>query len=532
MAQSSFQIVAQDPSVKRNGRILRAIVEIPAEHLAPGPRGHRVSVVDYDASTHTLYAPAPGEPADWSRSSDRELVGNPQFHSQNVYAIVVRTLNRFEHALGRRVAWAFDAHQIKVAPHAFAAANAFYSRQNESLLFGYFPSRRRGLIFTALSHDIIVHETAHALLDGLRARYRDPSTPDQAAFHEGFADVVAMLSVFSLPEVVDASLPKRRPATGWGLRQRFLVALAEQFGRETAGRPLRSPAGLRPSKRYLQCRDFAAPHRRGQILVAAIANAFLATWEHRIAAIERDRVRVIEEGASIAERLLTMAIRALDYTPPTDITFSDYLSAIITADQQTHTSDERYGLRERLLACFRAFGIGPAPSAALLDGTWRGVGADLNYSDMRFEAMQRDPEEVFRFVWQNRQRLGLHEHAYTSVESVRPCVRIADDGFVLRETVAEYIQVLRIKAGELTCLLPEIRKPAGLRDSTPITLYGGGALIFGQDGRLKYHIHNALTNGTRQTARLSHLWRNGSFEPAEGIECGRHARMAAKWRIA
>src|SRR5262249_34423159 len=91
--------------------------------------------------------------------------------------------------------------QLKVAPHAFAEANAFYSKRDEALLFGYFAGPK-GTIFTCLSHDIIAHETTHALLDGLRPRYLEPSSPHQAAFHEGFADVVALLSVFSIREVV------------------------------------------------------------------------------------------------------------------------------------------------------------------------------------------------------------------------------------------------------------------------------------------------------------------------------------------
>src|SRR5262249_12651541 len=141
------------------------------------------------------------------------------------YAIVMKTLARFEFALGRRIAWAFPGHQLKVAPHAFADANAFYSRRDEGLFFGYFPGRR-GNVFSCLSHDVVAHETTHAILDGLRERYTDPSSPDQAAFHEGFSDVVAILSVFALPDVVD-TLVDRSAGGGRGAAAGNLVALED-----------------------------------------------------------------------------------------------------------------------------------------------------------------------------------------------------------------------------------------------------------------------------------------------------------------
>jgi hypothetical protein len=116
----NLTIIAQDPSVKVGGKILTAEVQVPAEELMEGPRGFRVNVIDYDASTGALYQPADlrtGKDGIYrdpyslenrkrkkdGRRRDAELVGDPKFHAQNVYAIVMRTLARFEFALGRKM---------------------------------------------------------------------------------------------------------------------------------------------------------------------------------------------------------------------------------------------------------------------------------------------------------------------------------------------------------------------------------------------------------------------------------------------
>ncbi len=106
------------------GQPVWADVTIPHEAVAPGPRGYRVHVVDYDASTKKFNPPV-------MLPINTDDIGNPALHAQNVYAIVMRTLSRFELALGRNVGWSFDGgHQIHVAPHAFSGANAFYSRRD------------------------------------------------------------------------------------------------------------------------------------------------------------------------------------------------------------------------------------------------------------------------------------------------------------------------------------------------------------------------------------------------------------------
>jgi hypothetical protein len=258
-------VIAQDPSVRRGGRIVMGKIAIPREELREGPWGHRVQVVDYDASLDRYLRPKPPPIQDdpfTGKDPDR-LIGDPEFHAWNCYAIVMSTLASFEFALGRRIAWSFGGHQIKVVPHAFADANAFYSRQDEAILFGYFQGYK-DIVFTCLSHDVIAHETTYALLDGLRERYMDPSSPDQAAFHEGFADIVALLSVFAMPGVVeqiidlseDAENERREPLRRILISQlteerlfRGLLALGEQMGEEiqrVRGAALRHSGELKP----------------------------------------------------------------------------------------------------------------------------------------------------------------------------------------------------------------------------------------------------------------------------------------------
>ena len=54
---------------------------------------------------------------------------------------------------------------------------------------------RHSLVFTSLSHDIVAHEMTHALLDGVHPRFDKPINPDVVAFHEAFADIVALLTL-------------------------------------------------------------------------------------------------------------------------------------------------------------------------------------------------------------------------------------------------------------------------------------------------------------------------------------------------
>jgi hypothetical protein len=524
----------QDPGVRRNGRILTARVTIPYEDVEPGPIGHRVQVVDYDSSTQTLYKPAQLADGEGPPPRNADILGDPGFHAQNAYALVMRTLARFEQALGRRVSWGFRAHQLKVIPHAFEEMNAFYSREAESLLFGYYRGAN-GLTFMSLSQDIVVHETTHALLDGLRSRFMDPSSPDQAAFHEAFADVVALLSVFSFGEVLQELIERDAPdddtpaglirterAAMAPLMRSVLLGLADEMKAEAGlGRvgALRRSVEIEPDPKILARDEFQEAHRRGEILVAAVMRAFVSTWTRRLKSLGTiqgrylDVGRVAEEGATVADLILTMAIRALDYTPPIHLSFGDYLSAMLTADTEIRSSDSRYGVRGEMLTWFGRYGITPASETD--DGLWERSDLELGHEGVRFGSLQTDTIEMFRLVWENRAALHFDPTAYTQVSSVRPCTRVSpEDGFFLRETVAECMQYVSIRASELPRY--GLKRPPEMAEDTQLDLLGGSTLVLDEYGTLKFEIHNRLPSRTgdvrdRAQQRLNYLAANGFF---------------------
>jgi len=291
------------------------------------------------------------------------------------------TIRNFEKALGRKVLWSttkdFEfVKRLRIYPHALRGANAFYSPKQKALLFGYFEaSEEDGIhapgstVFSCLSHDIIAHETTHALLDGLHRRFIEPTHPDSLAFHEAFADIVALFQHFSFPEVLRHQLGKTRG----DLRQGNLLAkLAQEFGQALGNHGALRDA-LRDDPDPAAFATTMEPHDRGSILVAAIFEAFTMIFGGRASqliqlatagsgVLPRGRLpsllvdELAKEAAKTAEHFLNMCIRALDYCPPVGLTFGDYLRALVTADRDMVPEDP-HGYRIALIDAFRKRGI-------------------------------------------------------------------------------------------------------------------------------------------------------------------------------
>ena len=551
-------IVAKDPGFRLggpDGPMAFVQVAVPAEILAKGPTGYRIKVVDYNATERRAYKDVqtyqldtgelidPFSPRDGETLLDpdyqRRLLADPNFHAQNAYAIAMRTLGAFERALGRRVGWSSGGHQLHIAPHAFAQANAFYSEPDRALLFGYFRRANGSPVFTSLSHDIIAHETTHALLDGLRSRFTEPSGPDQAAFHEGFADIVALLSIFSLPPVVAAAIGEDGAVvlgkqtiklvaadklTPDAIRSSILLGMAKEVGQELADGErdaLRRSVEIRPETGAAM-RDDEDEHSRGEVIVAAMMNAFVDLWSERIAELgkfERDTYNlgaVVDQGVKLAGHLLNMAIRALDYCPPTDIDFGQYLASLLTADRELVPDDEHL-YRSAIRSSFHAYGIDVPSETCDEDGCWRRYPypGQLVYARSNYAAMTRNPDELFRFLWENRTKLGLSERAYSEVVSIDDSSRVGPDGITVHETVCQYVQRVDMFGAEFASVL-KAKRPDGMRTRDRFTAYGGGVVILDQYGQVKYHIANAIMDGERQRRRAQYLLDSGQLAVAGG----------------
>jgi hypothetical protein len=68
--------------------------------------------------------------------------------------------------------------------------------------------------------------------------------------------------------------------------------------------------------------------------------------------------RMAKEASLAADHVLNVCIRALDYCPPVDLTFGDYLRALVTADMDLEP-DDQFNYRTAFISGFRARGIFP-----------------------------------------------------------------------------------------------------------------------------------------------------------------------------
>lgn len=512
-----------------------ALINVPYEPLEPGPVGRLFAVEDYDDTARIQYRRVDlDDKSVLMRSGLTPTPSDPRFHQQMVYAVCSIVYASFCKALGRQLGWGFqrqeDSQHLRIRPHAGQQANACYDEIRGELRFGYYktdPNQAANAartlpgstVFTCLSHDIVAHEVTHALLDGLHRHFSQPSGPDMLAFHEAFADLIALFHHFSYREIVRAAIQRSR---GDLEKAPFLTGLARQLGhalgKNAALRSGIDSADPAQEPRQLYDENLEA-HELGAVLVAAIFEAFLVVYRRKTARYLRlatggsgvlpagelsaDLQEILADRVSkLAGQFLSILIRAIDYCPPVDLRFGEYLRALISADYDL-VPDDPWAYREALIDAFLRRNIYPrhvphlSEDALLWCPTRKRCGLikGLDFATLRFSGepgTAASPDELrrqacvlgefitrpdyleeFGLVADGDPRLGGDTVEPPTVESIRSSRRVGPDGQIVFDLIAEVVQIRQVRSGP---------------DGPGFRLYGGATVILGPRGEIRYVI--------------------------------------------
>jgi hypothetical protein len=406
-----------------------------------GPVTRRVAILDFHPETGEL---CPGvrfrAPVDENHHGTYELAekGNfeaPDFILVNVFTTVLSTLYMYEEkdALGREVEWAFGAPQLLVVPRAGEWANAFYQRESHSLQFFHFPATPTEsgpkTVYTGLSQDIVAHETAHAILDGVAPDLYHCLSPQSLAIHEAVADLTALLLALRSRKLREHLLAK---SGGSVSGENAFTRLAEQFGsaRDVTGRArqLRSLWNERnlnadddslDELNRLNQATRAEPHLLSEVLSGALYRVF-AHLHELYRAEQAGKKQSTEYSASgfalfvAGSHFKRLVLRSLDYLPPGEVSFADYGRAILASDQASFPEWPKG--RDALVAEFVRRGI-------VADAAELAVETDFEHPavrDLDLETLVASDWAAYDFANRNRELLGIPANVHFRV---RPRLR-------------------------------------------------------------------------------------------------------------
>jgi hypothetical protein len=220
--------------------------------------------------------------------------------------------------------------------------------------------------------------------------------------------------------------------------------------------------------------------------------------------------RLTQEAGDTAQRVLDLCIRAFEYLPPIDVTFGDFLRALVTADTELHP-DDPYDLRANLVDAFFARGIHPEGVFSLNEESllWEqphisivGDPLDLGVLDnlaayeaqrwgVSTSAKERRPVStkdrrpaseiasvLHSYATRHAPALGLEPGGGDRPIQVRgfhTMFRVGDDGQLLTEAAVQFVQT-----------------PSDAPNLGGLTPRAGATVVFSGDGTPRYLISKPL----------------------------------------
>ncbi|CAN7543109.1 hypothetical protein [Massilia sp. LjRoot122] len=319
----------QDPSV---GEIGTRRAWLPGPVLA-GPRDARIA-----PGTPGIDPVEPNALGDFVTQPD-----TPQFDAVHTFAVVRQTLTMYQRALlaaglDMPLPWqwntSMDTRPLAVYPYGLPnVMNAFYSRTQACLKFGDFiPPGEGGAqlgesarVYTCRSFDIVAHETAHAVLDGLKPQWLLADAPPQTGgLHEAFGDLTAIFLALSQLDQCEAVVAQTRAHLH---DKTYLADIAEQFGMALGG-----ASSLRNADNDLTLSQAGTQvHAISQVFTGAMYDVLADMFAYERNPLLDDCAAVLHRVAAYLRGLL---LRALIAAPDSAASYVDVVNQMLRIVQE------------------------------------------------------------------------------------------------------------------------------------------------------------------------------------------------------
>lgn len=463
-------IYPQDPFVGE-----AEIRHMSADDLRPGLMNDRFQIEDDtgviaqpDENGNYLFAP-----------------GSREFNQVNAFYYATLTLRMYERYARRPIPWSFNAPRLRVNPHTGSDANAFYNEQERLLGFHTFtPTNGDAPLSTAESADIVSHEAGHAVLDGIRDLFNESFGLGTTAFHESFGDMTAVLIALH-----DDSLLRRMLTwTNNDLRMtNFISSIAEQLTDALARereRTLGHTIYLRNALNMLTALPFDAlvpdppepqfrlgrqPHNYSRLFTGAFYDALVGVYDWLREDVEPHIA--LSRARDVMGRLL---ITAVECGPVGELTFHDMALAFLAADYLLF--DGEYGTT--LAEVFAQ----------------RGLGTTTQFADFQ-ASLQALPEIILPDTINTSLAAALFLEQ-TLIPALKLPTDVEFSPLMTYRNADGYAFMTYYMREQITLDGPTY----GLYDGAKLDLYGGLALAFAPDNRLRSAIYRpVLAEDIRQT---------------------------------
>lgn len=237
-------------------------------------------------------------------------------------------------------------------------------------------------VFACESPDLVSHELGHAILDAIRPEIYDVPAFEQAAFHEAFGDISALLCALQVPQVRtavlaetegrvrrDSRLSRLAESVGWVQHQKNPSLSSDQYLRNAANEfTYQPPTSLPTGGPYTILTS--QPHNFCRVFTGAFLDMLDGVL--RVISVQSSE-RDLAEASELAARVLVAAVISAPIT-------SAYLSQVAghmvghagRVDASQAVRDQLVAVvssafvRRGILSVQSAMGAGALPSA--LDG--------------------------------------------------------------------------------------------------------------------------------------------------------------------